>query len=38
MQTTLGRGLPDVGGNQTPLQLMQARPQQNEMPKPGGDE
>jgi len=38
MQMTLERGLPDVGGNQTPLQFMQARPQQNEMPQPGGHE
>jgi hypothetical protein len=28
IQLILARGLPDVGGQQTPLQLMQARPQQ----------
>src|SRR6266480_3067125 len=32
MQLIAERGLPDVGGRQTPLQLMQARPQ--EMPSP----
>jgi len=30
----LERGLPDVGGNQTPLQLMQSRPQEIPSPKP----
>ncbi len=28
MELISARGLPDVGGNQTPLQLMQARPQE----------
>jgi hypothetical protein len=34
MQLILERGLPDVGANQTPLQFMQARPQEIPAPKP----
>lgn len=34
MQLILERGLPDVGANQTPLQYMQARPQEIPSPKP----
>jgi len=33
MQLLVERGLEDIGGNQTPLLLMQARPQQNEPPR-----
>jgi hypothetical protein len=34
MQVLCERGLPDVGANQTPLQFMQARPQEIPSPKP----
>jgi hypothetical protein len=34
MQLILERGLPDVGRNQTPLQLMQVRPQEIRSPNP----
>jgi hypothetical protein len=34
MQLLIERGLPDVGANKTPLQLMQERPQQGETPTP----
>jgi hypothetical protein len=34
MQLLVERGLPDVGANRTPLQLMQERPQQGETPTP----
>ena len=34
MQLTAERGLPEVGAGQTPLQLMQARPQNGETPSP----
>ena len=33
MQLLVEHGLEDIGGNQTPLLLMQARPQQNEPPR-----
>lgn len=35
MRLIIERGLPDVGAGQTPLQLMQSRPQQNAL-APGG--
>jgi hypothetical protein len=34
MQLLLERGLPEVGGNQTPLQYMQSRPQEIPSPRP----
>ena len=34
MELIVQRGLPPVGANKTPLQLMQERPQQGETPAP----
>lgn len=34
MELIVQRGLPEVGANKTPLQLMQERPQQGETPTP----
>lgn len=34
MELIVQRGLPEVGANKTPLQLMQERPQQSETPVP----